>query len=219
MKAIVSHSASMARRSATRSAPAGADRAARCRGSLGIFPDGQTYAVAFGAFYGFAELIPYIGPAIGAFPPVVIASLSGQPLDALWLIIAFSVLQQLESHVVVPHVFGQALRINPLLVILALLLGGQIAGFIGAFIALPIAAIVRETIVYLRHHLVFERWDLPAATRAGPRRAANMPGCPECGALRAAPRRGLPRRAGPSSAGLTPGGRRASPRPVVRAVA
>ena len=37
-------------------------------GSLGIFPDGKTYALAFGAWYGFAELIPYIGPAIGALP-------------------------------------------------------------------------------------------------------------------------------------------------------
>ena len=46
-------------------------------GSLGIFPDGKTYAFAFGALYGFAELIPYVGPAIGAFPPVIIAALSG----------------------------------------------------------------------------------------------------------------------------------------------
>ena len=55
-------------------------------GSLGIFPDGKTYALAFGAFYGFAELIPYVGPAVGAFPPVLIALFSGEPLDALWLI-------------------------------------------------------------------------------------------------------------------------------------
>src|SRR5919204_281164 len=46
-------------------------------GSLGIFPDGRTYALFFGAFYAFAELIPYIGPAIGAFPPVMIALFSG----------------------------------------------------------------------------------------------------------------------------------------------
>jgi predicted PurR-regulated permease PerM len=148
-------------------------------GALGIFPDGQTYAVAFGAFYGFAELIPYVGPAIGAFPPVVIAALSSHPLDAVWLIIAFSVLQQLEGHVVAPQVFGQALRINPLLVILALLLGGRIAGFLGAFIALPITAIVRETIVYLRRHLVFQRWDLPAARPPTEPQAR----CPECHAL------------------------------------
>jgi predicted PurR-regulated permease PerM len=147
-------------------------------GSLGIFPDGKTYAVAFGAWYAFAELIPYIGPAIGAGPPVIIAALSGHPLDAVWLIIAFVVLQQLEGHVVAPQVFGQALRINPLLVIFALLLGGSVSGFVGAFIALPIAAIVRECIVYLSRHLEFQRWDLPAEPPAEP----PQDHCPECGA-------------------------------------
>ena len=72
-------------------------------GSLGIFPEGKTYAIAFGAWYGFAELIPYVGPAIGGFPPVVIAALSDNPIDAVWLIIAFTVLQQLEGHVVAPQ--------------------------------------------------------------------------------------------------------------------
>ena len=48
-------------------------------GSFGIFPDGKTYALAFGAFYGFAELIPYVGPAIGAFPPVFAALLGAGP--------------------------------------------------------------------------------------------------------------------------------------------
>ena len=71
-------------------------------GSLGIFPEGKTYAIAFGAWFGFAELIPYVGPAIGAFPPVMIAALSENPLDAVWLIIAFTALQQLEGHVVAP---------------------------------------------------------------------------------------------------------------------
>jgi putative heme transporter len=146
-------------------------------GSLGIFPDGKTYALAFGAWYGFAELIPYVGPAVGAFPPVVIAALSGQPLDAVWLIIMFTVLQQLEGHVVAPQVFGQALRINPLLVIFALLLGGSVGGFVGAFIALPIAAIVRESIVYFARHLEFQRWDLPAAPPEQP----PQQHCPECG--------------------------------------
>ena len=78
--------------------------------------------------------------------------------------------------------FGQALRINPLLVIFALLMGGQLAGLIGAFIALPIAAILRETIVYLRRHLVFQRWDLPA--EAPPPKTQTH--CPECGVLVAA---------------------------------
>ena len=80
-----------------------------------------------------------------------------------------------------PNVFGHALRINPLLVIFALLLGGQIYGFIGAFIALPIAAIVRETVVYLRRHLTLEPWPrAPELALAGV--GTESGACPECGA-------------------------------------
>jgi putative heme transporter len=169
-------------------------------GSLGIFPEGRTYALFFGAFYGFAELIPYVGPAIGAFPPVMIALFSGNSIDAVWLGIAFTALQQIEGHVVAPTVFSQALRINPLLVIFALLLGGKLYGFLGAFIALPIAAILRETAVYLRRHVRLEPWDLPFvapdpasfAPERPPETAApqpvEAPRCPECGAPRVAGR-------------------------------
>ena len=163
-------------------------------GSLGVFPDGKTYALFFGAWYGFAELIPYVGPAIGAAPPVLIALFSGEPLDALWLTIAFTALQQIEGHIVAPTVFSQALRINPLLVIFALLLGGQLYGIIGAFLSLPIAAILRETAVYMRRHVRFEPWDLPAAAPApfapepplpeAAGEAPESPRCPECGAPR-----------------------------------
>ena len=152
-------------------------------GSLGIFPDGKTYALFFGAWFAFAELIPYVGPAIGAAPPVLISLFSGEPLDALWLTIAFTGLQQIEGHIVAPTVFSQALRINPLLVIFALLLGGQVYGFIGAFLALPLAAIVRESVDYFRYNFTFERWDLPSAAEPLP---DAPPGtereCPECGA-------------------------------------
>jgi predicted PurR-regulated permease PerM len=149
-------------------------------GSLGIFPDGKTYALFFGAWYAFAELIPYVGPAIGAAPPVLISLFSGEPLDAVWLTIAFTALQQIEGHIVAPNVFAQALRINPLLVIFALLLGGQLYGFIGAFIALPIAAVVRESVDYFRQNLRFESWDLPSAATI-PDAPPGGRTCPECG--------------------------------------
>jgi predicted PurR-regulated permease PerM len=160
-------------------------------GSLGIFPDGKTYALVFGAFYGFAELIPYIGPAIGAAPPVIIALFSGDPLDALWLTIMFTALQQIEGHIVAPTVFSQALRINPLLVIFALLMGGRLYGIAGAFLALPLAAVARESVVYLREHLVFEPWGTPTAADLGYGRAqmrADEQGreCQECGTPAAA---------------------------------
>ena len=127
-------------------------------GVAGIFPDGSKYAIAFAMFYGVMELVPYIGPILGALPPVLVALLTN-PITALWVALLFVGLQQLEGHVVAPQIFGHTLRINPLLVIFALLLGLQLYGIIGALVALPILAIVREAVVYLSRHLTFEPWD------------------------------------------------------------
>ncbi|HTQ67322.1 MAG TPA: AI-2E family transporter [Solirubrobacteraceae bacterium] len=127
-------------------------------GVVGIFEPGRTYAVVFGLFYGFFELIPYVGPILGALLPVIVA-LFTDPISALWVTLTFVGLQQLEGHIVAPQIFGHTLRINPLLVIFALLLGLQVHGVIGALIALPILAVLRETAVYLHRHLTFEPWN------------------------------------------------------------
>jgi predicted PurR-regulated permease PerM len=126
-------------------------------GALGIFPDGGKYAIAFAVFYGVMELVPYIGPILGAAPPVAVA-LFTKPIAAVWLVALFVGLQQFEGHVVAPQVFGHTLRINPILVIFALLLGLHVDGIVGALIALPILSVLRETIVYLNRHLSLEAW-------------------------------------------------------------
>jgi predicted PurR-regulated permease PerM len=127
-------------------------------GVLGIFPDGSKYALAFGVFYAVMELVPYIGPILGAAPPVAVA-LFTNPISAVWVVLLFIGLQQLEGHVVAPQVFGHTLRINPLLVIFSLLVGLEVNGIFGALVALPILAVVRETVVYLSRHLTFESWN------------------------------------------------------------
>lgn len=127
-------------------------------GTVGLFPDGGKYAIAFAVFYGVMELVPYIGPILGAAPPVIVA-LFTHPIAAVWLVLLFIALQQLEGHVVAPQVFGHTLRINPILVIFALLLGLHVDGIVGALIALPILSVVRETVVYLSRHVTLESWD------------------------------------------------------------
>ncbi len=127
-------------------------------GLIGVFPDGRKYALAFGMFYGVMELVPYVGPILGALPPVIVA-LFTDPITALWVVALFIGLQQLEGHIVAPQVFGHTLRINPLLVIFALLLGLQVHGIVGALVALPILSVLRETAVYLGRHLSFEPWE------------------------------------------------------------
>jgi len=127
-------------------------------GTVGLFPDGSKYAIAFAVFYGVMELVPYIGPILGAAPPVIVA-LFTHPISAVWLVILFIALQQLEGHIVAPQVFGHTLRINPILVIFALLLGLHVDGIVGALIALPILSVLRETVVYLSRHVSLESWD------------------------------------------------------------
>ncbi|MDP9417820.1 MAG: AI-2E family transporter, partial [Actinomycetota bacterium] len=154
-------------------------------GVLGIFPAGETYAVFFGVFYGVMELIPYVGPVLGSAPAVLVALAQGEPVTALWLVLMFLVLQQLEGHVVAPQIFGHSLRINPLFVIFALLLGGHLHGIVGALVALPLAAIVRETAAYLTRHLMLEPWGTPSAEALRVRSAAEGRGrrrrCVGCG--------------------------------------
>ncbi|MGA2471741.1 MAG: AI-2E family transporter [Solirubrobacteraceae bacterium] len=128
-------------------------------GVAGVFHDGRTYAFAFGAFFGVMELVPYVGPILGAIPPVAVA-LFTDPLSALWVTLLFVVIQQLEGHLIAPQIFSHALRINPILVILALLFGDAIYGLVGAVVALPVAAVLRETILYLRRHAVLEPWHV-----------------------------------------------------------
>ncbi len=173
-------------------------------GLLGIFPDGSHYAVFFGAFYGLMEFIPYIGPIIGPAPAVLVA-LFNDPLSAVWLVLLFIGLQQLEGHIVAPQVFRISLRINPILIILGLLIGYQIYGIVGSLVALPVASVLRQTVIYLRRHLVLEPWTVATPGVGG---TIPMLGehCATCGA-RAGPEDAFCRACGAELAPQVPAGR------------
>jgi predicted PurR-regulated permease PerM len=150
-------------------------------GMAGIFPDGERYALFFGGFYGLMEFIPYIGPIIGPLPAVIVA-LFANPITALWVVLLFVALQQLEGHFVAPQVFRISLRTNPILIILGLLIGYQLYGVAGALIALPILTVLRVTVLYLRRHMVLEPWST-TAVGTGTGVIAIVPDrCPDCGA-------------------------------------
>ncbi|HEY1567276.1 MAG TPA: AI-2E family transporter [Solirubrobacteraceae bacterium] len=149
-------------------------------GLIGVFPAGRDYGVFFGAFYGLMEFIPYIGPIVGPIPAILVA-LFDNPITAVWLIILFVALQQLEGHVVAPQVFRISLRINPILIILALLIGFKLYGVVGALVALPVIAVIRQTVVYLQRHLVLEPWGT-RGVGLGVISGSEPDRCPDCGA-------------------------------------
>jgi predicted PurR-regulated permease PerM len=124
---------------------------------VGLVPHVGKYAAAFGAWAGVTELIPYIGPWLGAAPPVVYA-LVQHPLSALWVALLFLCIQQLEGHVVVPKVMGRSLRLHPLLVIFGLLAGGEIYGFPGILVALPLLAAGRAMWEFFSERIELQKW-------------------------------------------------------------
>jgi predicted PurR-regulated permease PerM len=127
-------------------------------GAIGALPGGEKYALVFGAWVAITELLPYIGPWLGAIPPFIYAFVV-HPLSALWVALLFLGIHQIEGHVVVPNVMGNALRLHPLLVIFGLLAGGEIYGLPGALVALPILAAGRAVWEFFSERVALEQWD------------------------------------------------------------
>jgi predicted PurR-regulated permease PerM len=126
-------------------------------GVTGVFPSGSKYAVFFGAWTALMEVIPYVGPVLAAVPPTIVA-LFHSPLAALWVIVAFLLIQQVEGHILAPLIMGSRFKVHPLLVIFVILAGGQIHGLTGAFLAIPLIPMVKESIDFFSSRVSFEGW-------------------------------------------------------------
>jgi predicted PurR-regulated permease PerM len=126
-------------------------------GITGLLPGGERYALIFGGWAALTELVPYLGPWLGAVPPFIYA-LVVHPISAVWVAVLFLFIHQIEGHVVVPNVMGSALRLHPLLVIFGLLAGGELYGLPGILVVLPFLAVCRATWEFFSPRVVFESW-------------------------------------------------------------
>ncbi len=158
--------------------------------SVGIWPDGGQWALLFGVWAGVTEVIPYVGPFLGAAPPVIAAAFFS-PWAGLAVAIAYLVIQQLEGHVLAPNIVGNSVGVHPLLVIFALLAGAQIGGILGMIAALPILAMLKHTFTFYDFKFSRAPWigddgvaAVPAAPADSPPSGERRPdGAPESGAL------------------------------------
>src|SRR5450759_1279541 len=130
-------------------------------GMIGAFPSGTRYALFFAVWAGLMEAIPYLGPVLAAVPPSLVAVFDS-PLSALWVIITFVLIQEIEGHILVPVIMGSRFRVHPLVVIFAVLAGGEIHGITGMLIAIPLIPLIKETIVFLRPRMQLEGWCVAA---------------------------------------------------------
>ena len=126
-------------------------------GALGLVPGADKYALLFGGWVALMELIPYLGPWLGAIPAAIYAVVV-HPVSVVWVAILFLVIHQIEGHIVVPNIMGSALRLHPLLVIFGLLAGGEIYGLAGILVALPLLAAARAAYEFFSERVQLEPW-------------------------------------------------------------
>jgi predicted PurR-regulated permease PerM len=103
---------------------------------------GLPYLLVLAIFAGVMEMVPIFGPALGAIPAFFVA-LSIDPSKAIWVVVATSVIQLLENAVLVPRIMKHSMGVNPIIVLLSLIAFSSVFGFVGALLALPLAAIIQ----------------------------------------------------------------------------
>lgn len=116
------------------------------------------YALPLAVIAAFTEIIPFVGPILGAIPAVLVA-LTVSPVTALLVIVLYTIFQQFESNVLVPKVMERSVGLNPLLVIIALIAGGVLYGPVGALLGIPVVGALQV----LARHL----WITPTLMQNG----------------------------------------------------
>lgn len=110
--------------------------------TMGLMLVQMKYPLALGMVGGLANIIPYFGPYIGAVPALAVA-LTISPVKALWTIVVFAVVQQIDNNFISPKVIEGKLGLHPVATIFAILVGGEFFGILGMLLAVPVMAIIR----------------------------------------------------------------------------
>ncbi len=116
---------------------------------------GVPYALLLGILSGLLAFVPFVGPLVSVIPPILLALVSPEPLDALWVVAAYVVIQAIEGNLVQPVVMSHAVELHPAVVVFALLVMGTLFGFIGVLLAVPLVASVQVLV----RELWIERMD------------------------------------------------------------
>ena len=106
------------------------------------------YAILLSVIAGVLELLPIIGPIIAAIPAVLLAATAGIE-SVVAALVLYTLVQQVENNFLVPKIQGDATNLHPAAVMFAIIIGGALAGLLGAILALPIAAAGRDVVRYL----------------------------------------------------------------------
>jgi predicted PurR-regulated permease PerM len=109
---------------------------------------------------GLLNLIPFVGPFVGGLLAVVVALVEGEPSTAVLAVLLFTAIQQVDNHVITPMVQRTRVLLSPLVIVIALIVGGSVAGLLGVLVAVPLLAVIRIVVGHLwRTRMLGESWE------------------------------------------------------------
>ena len=128
--------------------------------SIGMWAIDLPFWLLVGIIAGFLNLIPFLGPVVGGALAALIALLNGDPWQAVWAVAIMVLVQQLDNHLITPMVQRARVNLSPLVIILALIVGGSLAGLLGVLVAIPVTAAVRIVVGHLwRTRILGQSWQ------------------------------------------------------------
>ena len=148
---------------------------------VGLSILGIKFAAILGLVAGLFGLIPIIGPLLGAVPGLLV-TLASSPSQTIWVALVYVAVQLIENYVVTPRIQSSAVRMNPALIMVTLVVASEIAGLWGVVVAVPLVAVTRDVFVYF-----YEQWDTGRSEAAPTAGAGGEPGAttPEAAAVAA----------------------------------
>lgn len=111
--------------------------------SLALYLLGLPFWLIIGMATGLLNLVPLIGPFFGAGLAAMVALLQGEPGKAVAAVVIFTAIQQVDNHVITPMIQRARVRLSPLVIVLALIVGGSVAGLLGVLVAVPVVTGIR----------------------------------------------------------------------------
>jgi predicted PurR-regulated permease PerM len=128
---------------------------------LALWILGVPYAILLGVWVSVTAIIPYLGAFLGAIPAIIVALIFESPTVAVLTVVAYVLIQQLEGNFLTPRIQGQALHLHPIIVLLAVIGGGQIGGLAGVVFAVPVLAVLRVFFDFFRTRVRTDRDPMP----------------------------------------------------------